>query len=468
MTELLLITDIPRLRKVFSRLSDEQNIRLRVVTNLEKGGEEIVAEKPAMIFVQTHLSGFSADILLNHLKKQLGRKRSRFVLLSSPDQVTDDVIKLFHDRLDTSLDDNQLFDQLMALVASLQPKGRKTAAVADNTVVATEQPVLPEPQADMFELQTAADAVLSADLTHAEPPPQPTPPVALSELPAGESEPSLEEQGVVYAPRQQISVYSEFTSSFDSAVGSMPDSSADENRVGEHAAAWEQSEPETVTAEAAGGRPKWQTYLFWALPVFMIVVVITLFQHRKAKPVAVSVIPGGEPPAVVKVDSTATGAATAAPQAKPPVEADARLSDKAVITAIAANRNAKERPANPGSARISTLPDFIPRGGLDKGYAQSNPGWERYMGQVTEFKVFREGQQIKAIQIIDRGGNGVPESFMKAAIGQLTRNPAFVQASTEKKEGYEIQRGQVADNLKVVYYRDADGGKLRAFVVTWQ
>ncbi|MDD2856127.1 MAG: hypothetical protein PHU01_11410, partial [Desulfuromonadaceae bacterium] len=64
MSNLLLITDIARLRKIFSRLTDDRSIRLRIVNNLEKGGEEIALAKPAIVFVQTHLSGLSADILL--------------------------------------------------------------------------------------------------------------------------------------------------------------------------------------------------------------------------------------------------------------------------------------------------------------------------------------------------------------------------------------------------------------------
>lgn len=40
MGNLLLITDVARLRKIFSRLAEDKNIRLRVVNNLEKCGEE--------------------------------------------------------------------------------------------------------------------------------------------------------------------------------------------------------------------------------------------------------------------------------------------------------------------------------------------------------------------------------------------------------------------------------------------
>jgi hypothetical protein len=86
----------------------------------------------------------------------------------------------------------------------------------------------------------------------------------------------------------------------------------------------------------------------------------------------------------------------------------------------------------------------------------------------SEFKVLREAKKIKAIQVIDRGGQGVPESFMKGVLRQVTKNTVLITESSEKKDDYEIQRGRIADNIKVVYYRDESGGKLRAFVLTWQ
>ena len=85
--------------------------------------------------------------------------------------------------------------------------------------------------------------------------------------------------------------------------------------------------------------------------------------------------------------------------------------------------------------------------------------------QVTELKVLREAQSIKAIQVIDRGGEGVPESFMKGALHQVAKKPVLSIESSEKKDGCEIQRGRIADNIRMVYYRDESGGKLRAFVL---
>lgn len=472
MSDLLLITDVPRLGKVFSRLADDLGLRLRVAASLEKGAEEILNDKPAMIFVQTHLSGFSADILLKHLKKQLGRRRSHFVLLSPPDQVSDEVRKLYRDHIDITLDDQPLLEAIRTTIAARSAKGRKGAPVPD------------EPAA---ELPSAAHPI-------AVPPPEPAerfapealPPAAIAAGPASPStgsgdldEPTLEEQGVVYAPRPQLSVYSEFTSSFDSAVSSMPPTESADDSLSPHAAAWHHDYPETIEVDPVRSRSKKVTFLLWAAALVVVVVAVTVVQHRNLQPKNVELVPQPAGTAV-KPDVSArvpvpdgNAAAPAVPSGtvvKPPLsEPDARMSDKAVLSAIEENRGGKDKPsATPPSVRLKTAPEFIPRSGLDKSYGAANPGWERYKGQVTEFKVFREGEFIKAIQIIDRGGKGLPESFIKGVLQQLTKAPVFVPASSEKKDGYVIQRGQIAESLKVVYYRDAEGGRLRAFVATWR
>jgi hypothetical protein len=229
--------------------------------------------------------------------------------------------------------------------------------------------------------------------------------------------------------------------------------------------------------ESKPTRSKRGSFLLWLVPVVVAVVVITYLQQQKPpnkpEPAAAKITP-----ASVAVAPTSTSAqpslapnppkaANAAIQTAP-LEQD-KMSDKAVLTAIAENRNPRSSvPAAVSGVRPTKLPDFIPHYAFDKSFTAANPGWERYKGQVTEFKVLREAQAIKVIQIIDRGGQGVPESFMKGVLRQVAKNPAFTPLTSEKKEGYEIQRGSITENIKVVYYRDEQGGKLRAFVLTWQ
>lgn len=465
-TNLLLITDVPRLRKVFARLKEEKDIRLRIVNSLEKGGEEIVADKPDLVFVQTHLSGLSADILLMHLKKQLGRRRARFVLLSPPDQIGEGVVRLYQGHLDTALDDHSLFDAIREALNALVVKGKK-GAPATTDPAANRQ--APDQVNDIAAVQQTDEA------TQFE---APLPP-ALQQVPAG-AEPSLEEQGITYTPRPRLSVYSEFTSSFDSAVGGMQPAGpvGDPSQAQSHA--WDHEEVETI--EARPSRSKRATFLFWLAPLLVAVIAITLLQHRRSRPAAVAPqqtgttsLPVNQAAGGVPAAGGSMPAPAPAPSAlqkpggqSPAAGTDARLSDQAVLSAIAENRARKEqaKPAT-AAARLTELPEFIPRTGLDKGYGAANPGWERYRGRVTEFKVYREGTSIKAIQIIDRGGDGVPESFMKGVLRQVSQNPVLVVESSDKKEGYVIQRGQVAQNLKAVYYRDEKGGRLRALVLTW-
>jgi len=467
-SNLLLITDVARLRKIFGRLTEDRNIRLRVVNNLEKGGEEITIEKPDVVFVQTHLSGLSADILIMHLKKQLGRRRSRFVLLASPGQVNDAILKPYQGWLDTSAEDSQLLSELQRLLAVLLSRPKKSAEpVPPEQVASIEFKPLPVSTAESAALLGSNPAFenIPPQLVNAEL----QPPIA----PRPSAELSLEEQGITYAPRRRLSVYSEFNSSFDNAVSSTSEPETLEQATPSPTDGWDAEEIDTV--ESKPTRSKRGTFLLWLAPVVVAVVVITYLQQRPApKPDQVN---GKSAPAGVAAPMMPT--APNAPAAKTPAAAAAvppaaaqdqeRMSDKAVLSAIAENRASKSSPAvSPAGARPTKLPAFIPRDGFDKKFSAANPGWELYKGKVTEFKVLREGGAIKAIQVIDRGGQGVPESFLKGVLSQIAKNPVLSSESSEKKDGYEIQRGRVADNIRVVYYRDEHGGKLRAFVLTWQ
>ena len=175
MTDLLLITDVPRLRKVFSKLNDSGNLRLRIASNLEKGAEELVAEKPGIVFVQTHLSGLSPEILLMHLKKQLGRKRSRFVLLAAADQVGSETLKLYQGSIDTSLEDTPLLYSIRDTINALTSKPAKKAVPEIVPVV----DVAPEPHAHQAEPE-AENAPTVAPANQEQPAPAPHPPEELS------------------------------------------------------------------------------------------------------------------------------------------------------------------------------------------------------------------------------------------------------------------------------------------------
>ncbi len=435
MTELLLITDIPRLRKVFSRMAEEPDMRLRVSTSLENGAQEIIAEKPAFIFVQTHLSGFSPEILLMHLKKQLGKKRSRFILLSTKEQTNEEVLKLYQGHIDTSLDDNQLFEAIKDILNN-EPHQAKTDRIN------------PAQPADELHNVFTSIPIINESKESGQTEPA-SPEMQIQKIPTAENtanDNSLEEQGIIYSRRSPLSVYSEFTSSFDSAVSNMP-SNEPENKSGH----WSELQENATDIEAAQTRPRWVTLLFWALPVLAIVVAVTMLQQYISQPKTVDIAPASP----VAVPDNKTTPAVVVPAEKainaPPVPAPAPVP-------------IKEAAPN----RLTKLPDFVPAGKLDSSYGKTNPGWELYKGSKKDFKVFREGGGIKAIQVIDREGKGMSNQFMFDILKQIVKSPKFTVELTEKKDGYEIRRGRLTEDLTMVQYVDTESSKMRAFVVTWK
>jgi hypothetical protein len=174
-------------------------------------------------------------------------------------------------------------------------------------------------------------------------------------------------------------------------------------------------------------------------------------QQMTAKPVSQVT-----PPALVKV------AKPAPPQ--PVATADPRLGDSAVISAIDTTKKTSAPPAG----LLRNLPEFIPKTAQDSVYGVKNPGWELYRGKVTEFRVLREKNGIiKGIQVLDRGGAGVDDVFMRRALLEVAGTATFKVESTEKKESYKIERGKAGSTLQVVCYRDGSGGRLRAFALSW-
>ncbi len=472
--DFLLITDKPHIRKVFRRLAEDHNLPLRVASSLEDGGRELTASKPAMVFVQTHLSGLSADIIHMHLKKLLGRRRTRFVLLAPPDQISENVVKLYHDCIDISLDEQELLEAIGSTITSLATRNKKTGTPPETAATALPPAGETAPAAT---LQEPAPEDAAGVLPRIQPSRESKP-----ETTAGEetAEPSLEEQGVVYAPKPQKAVYSEFTSAFESAVSEI--STEEPAPVSRLEQPDTQVDPRVGEMHAVPQQPRSMrtTFMVWLAPLLLVVVAITAVQYYLSKPRSAATIslsppkPAGKPaiatavrPGTVNKPGSTTTTPGRVAETAPATGAAQKTMARAPLPAPVDQRGAAAQ-APSSVPRPTAIPAFIPRNNPDRGYGTANPGWERYRGGATEFKVFREGGAIRAIQVIDQGGNGIPETFMKGAIGQLAGNASISPASSEKKEEYLIQRAQVAKNLNAIFYRDARGGKLRAFVVTWQ
>ncbi len=119
-------------------------------------------------------------------------------------------------------------------------------------------------------------------------------------------------------------------------------------------------------------------------------------------------------------------------------------------------------PPKPVIATV--LPKFIPLHGHDKKYATSNPGWERYVSDNVEFRVFFTGNAIKAVQVRSITGNALSEQLLKTVLTQMAGSPEYKVESRKNKSGVTELRGTAGHKADIIIYQQ--NKSVRAFVVS--
>lgn len=120
------------------------------------------------------------------------------------------------------------------------------------------------------------------------------------------------------------------------------------------------------------------------------------------------------------------------------------------------------QPPKPDTAPV--LPQFIPLQGHDKKYATSNPGWERYVSDNVEFRVFSSGNVIKAVQVRSITGNVLSEQLLKSVLTQFAGSSDYKVESRKIKSGVTELRGTVGQKADLIIYKKNES--VRAFVVS--
>jgi hypothetical protein len=110
------------------------------------------------------------------------------------------------------------------------------------------------------------------------------------------------------------------------------------------------------------------------------------------------------------------------------------------------------------------LPSFIPLDGIDRQFASQNPGWERYVGTDSEYRVFRSAGKLKAIQVLAINNTIISESRLKKILTELTGSGEYRITSREHKNGFQLLRATVSRNADLLIYKKKTG--VHAFVVS--
>jgi flagellar FliL protein len=110
------------------------------------------------------------------------------------------------------------------------------------------------------------------------------------------------------------------------------------------------------------------------------------------------------------------------------------------------------------------LPSFIPIAGLDRTFASQKPGWERYIGPDSEYRVFRVDGKIKAVQVLATKGHAISESRFKTILAELTGASDYRIISREQTFGFQVSRATVNRKADLLMYRKKSS--LHAVVVS--
>ncbi len=422
---ILVITDIPRMTGLFEQLSRKYP-ELTVVSEIHRGIEVLERSKPEVVIFQNRLSGLSADILHKHLQTRLGDQAARFALISTARDTEPGMAARFAAVFDPALSDAVLEATLQLLVQGTSDSAAEPAPSAE------------EPAAIPQEL-TAVEQTGQYPLV-------PPAPASLQELQAeGASEPGVP---ITYAAARRPTtgpIDSDFSRQLDTSSDKLPPEPEPFPQREESLALRDLYREPHLVAELEEA-PAWyrRPGTLLSLATLAVVLVVSLFQYRAQRDKTAPKAPTTGKPAVV----AAFPRNSSVKQPAPAAEATRSL-------------------VSHGAGRLRQLPTFVPKEGRDSGYSKEHAGWELYQSQTSEFRIFREKDGgIKALQVIDRSGAGLQESFYVSVLKELAGVTAMRPSSSEVKEGYEVRRGTAA-GLQIVQYRDAQGGRLRGFVITW-
>lgn len=464
MVTILLIADQDRLARLFDFVREYPQIGVRVSRSLRQGIQEIAQEPPSLLFIQNHLSGLSGEIIARHLVAELEGKRPRVVLFGEGERSTP-AAGVIDACLDAGLGDEELTAAIITLISESAPEPEEGVRETEVTVEALRPDSghgdaispTPSPLADEPRLPRTDEAETA---------PAATP---------REASPAGEPPGEIPAPASPESPFDrKLQAVLDQAPSPMPLAEV-EDTVAQGAAGGERAPftpppREELHRRGRAPAPKLKPYLTGA--ALLAAGALSFFLLRPAEKPKPAPHSAGKPAPVV---------ASPVPVAKPtpepvgtapstPVPPAARPRVEPAPTQAASPPPKAPAPPLPAPAGkgLASLPGFIPREGIDKGYGKGHPGWERYRGARTEFKVYREDSRIRAVQAIDRSGIGIPESFLRGALVQMTRTRDYAILEKQPQGKFHVERGAVATGASLVIYRTAPGGAIRAFVVYFQ
>ncbi|WP_224958805.1 hypothetical protein [Geomonas subterranea] len=520
MTRVLLIADTQRVQRIFHNMAEQGLLQLQTASTLALGEFELSTFSPDITFVQSRISGFSGDILLRHLDKMLP-SGGRLVLLAGDSE--DAVQAKRHGRtsLDLATEDALLEQSVAALLtgetlpaAQLpeEPQPAKTAvsrarkAPPAGNAALQEVPREDAAQARPEPAEPEAAGLEPSDLTPEGEETAPLPAVAAQPLPA-EPAAAGEYPPVRRGGRSAVSVFEEAmqqaearTAPVEAALSEVEDRVEVRTGGGRNQITGESlPAPPALDGAAKGGggyyagetvadallraeRKKRRRPLLFIVPVLLLVAVplasylagrssapdrAALPAPKPAEKPTASGAPRGAAPVVpLPVPGAVPAPPGAVPPAAPAVPPAATAVPSAKPRTPASSKPEGEKQAK-GAARrgVEKLPAMLEGTKVDAGYENKHPGWVRYLGIRAEYKLFKENNVYRAIQVIPVAGGTISDDLFHRVLRQFGGTDSYRVESTASKGDYLVEQCLTTGASALTIYRNKTDRKMKALVV---
>ena len=408
MVNIVLLTNQERLIRLFSGPGMQNAGKVRVASGIHEALSAISPLRQNLICIQERLGEMSGELLAHRIGAELKGKKVTIVLFGDPETIPLSGRKPFHAVLDTALSDAELTVAILEILSTPAARTRKKKGAAESKLPLQAVEMRPA-ESGAPVLSDTIDDVVEIQSTSS----------------FREVAPSLRDASPsTDVPKTPFQVKLE--SALDEANGASVTPRPDRSLLS--------AEPFTGPLRVSWGKPSLMSRIRDRVPrakllmisgvlfaLFSALVIFLIFYQQKP-------------------DGT--------------VAAPGVSSSKAGTEASLPFQNI------PGA-----LPSFLPRQDADRDYGKANPGWERYQGPVTEFRIFREKGLIRAIQIIDRGGQGISPGLLSSVLTEITGSRHYVVETTEQKESYQVEKGSVLTGDRIIVYRKEPERSVKAFVL---
>ena len=164
---------------------------------------------------------------------------------------------------------------------------------------------------------------------------------------------------------------------------------------------------------------------------------------------------------VVKPVPVVTATKPVVPAAKPVVT----VAQPETPTAKPAVPPEAKPAAPPVKGGLKSLPPIVSHAKLDSAYGKTHPGWQRYLGADIEYKLFKEAELYRALQVFGRNGESIADPLFKRVLKEFSGNDRFQLKSAGEKGKYLVEQGETRNGVAVTLYRNKTENRLKAFVL---